>query len=46
MGGTIRRKGIDPLETKDRLKNIPKEFRYYLKAFKKEEELGLPPRTR
>ena len=37
---------MDPLDIKDRLKDVPKEFRYYLKAFRKEEELGLLLKTR
>ena len=36
---------MDPLDTKDRLKDVLKEFRYYLKAFRKEEELRLPLTT-
>ena len=36
---------MDLLETKDRLKDIPREFRYYLKAFRKE-ELELLLKTR
>ena len=39
--------GIDPLDTgEDRLKDIPKEFRKYVKLFRKEEEVGLPPRSK
>ena len=39
--------GIDPLNIrKDRLKDIPKEFRKYVKLFRKEEEVGLPLRSR
>ena len=39
--------GIDPLNTsKDRLKDIPKEFRKYTKLFKREEEVGLPLRSK
>ena len=38
--------GMDPLDTKDRLKAVPKEFRCYLKVFREEQELGLPPRSR
>ena len=34
--------GIDPLNIReDRLKDVPKEFRKYVKLFRKEEEVGL-----
>ena len=39
--------GIDPLDIReDRLKNVPKEFRKYVKLFRKEEETGLLLRSR
>ena len=39
--------GIDPLNIReDRLKNILKEFRKYVKLFRKEEEVGLLLRFR
>ena len=39
--------GMDPLNTgEDRLKGIPKEFRKYTKLFRKEEEVGLPLRSK
>ena len=39
--------GIDPLNTReDRLKDVPKEFRKYVKLFRKEEEVGLPLRSK
>ena len=39
--------GMDPLDIReDPLKNVPKEFRKYAKLFRKEEEVGLPLRSR
>ena len=39
--------GIDPFDIReDRLKDVPKEFRKYVKLFRKEEEVGLPLRSR
>ena len=39
--------GIDPLDIReDRLKDVPKEFRKYVKLFRKEEEVGLPLKSR
>ena len=39
--------GMDPLDTgEDRLKDILKEFRKYVKLFRKEEEVGLPLRSK
>ena len=39
--------GIDPLNIReDRLKDVPKEFRKYVKLFRKEEEVELPLRSR
>ena len=39
--------GIDPLDIgEDRLKDVPKEFRKYVKLFRKKEEVGLPPRSK
>ena len=39
--------GIDPLNIReDRLKDIPEEFRRYVKLFRKEEEVGLPLRSK
>src|SRR6266516_2097470 len=39
--------GIDPLNIReDPLKDVLKEFRKYVKLFRKEEEVRLPPRSR
>ena len=39
--------GIDPLNIgEDQLKDVPKEFRRYVKLFRKEEEVRLPLRSR
>src|SRR6266516_7927877 len=39
--------GMDPLDIgEDRLKNVPKEFRKYVRLFRKEEEVGLLLRSK
>src|SRR5205809_7537433 len=39
--------GIDPLDIReDRLKDVPKEFRKYVRLFRKEEEVGLPLKSK
>src|SRR6266516_2402953 len=39
--------GMDPLDIgEDRLKDVPKEFRKYVRLFRKEEEVGLLLRSR
>ena len=39
--------GIDPLDIReDQLKDILKEFRKYIKLFRKEEEVELPLRSK
>jgi len=41
-------KGIDPIDIikEERLKDIPEEFRKYIKLFKTEEEVGLLLKTK
>ena len=49
LGQVVPKKGMgmDPLNTgEDRLKDVLKEFRKYIKLFRKEEEVGLPLRSR